>query len=279
MEEVGSCRCIIDIIPNLLQIQDLQRQVRTRLGLDYLPINTGCVQSSVDTGLVYRPRLVTQHYHADSSVMKVITKPDSRVAEPHPDSQVAVIDDKELGHDKKTKLEVNRWCIAHRSLECVKPSEPIVDHPVIEPHPRRREHQQTVSEYVNSKYGVPMEQLLHLTSTGSFQTHIIDSTGDGSGPFINVPLEANILFPTPQHVTTASHFTSSHTPNIGDNTRVQPHSSIQNSTNVPKDTPRSKPGARQVVYNGSSSDRVCPSNGLQFEARFEGGNLQQAVQM
>ena len=226
--------------------------------------------------MFYRPRLVTPHYDHAPSLMRVTT-------ESNPDSQSAVNEDQELGRDKPTKLVVNHQRISRRGLEFVPhpiSSEPVVAHPAVESQPRRREHQQTLSEYVNYKYGVPMEQLLHLSSTGTFQTQLVDTTGDGGGPFIHAPIEANILFPTPKHVTATSPFTlpTSHAPCIGDNTRLHPDSSMKNSAKGHTHTSSSKHGARQVVYNGGA-DGGCTSNRLHFEARFEGGNLQQAVQV
>ena len=120
--------------------------------------------------------------------------------------------------------------------------------------------------YVNSKYGTPVDQLQHLSSSGCFKSGSIESSGDGSGSVIFFPPEANITLPTPTHSVNTSPILfplklgieSSHISNV------------------------ISPAGRLNLENshGQLKEKApTPNLRLQFESRFEGGNLQQAIEM
>lgn len=59
-------------------------------------------------------------------------------------------------------------------------------------------------EYLNSKYGTPVEQLSSLATNGTYRTRQSDFVV-GGGVHIRWPVEANIIHPTPKHT---RHFTA-----------------------------------------------------------------------
>lgn len=279
--------------------QDLQRQVRDRLGLSQLHI-TNCIQSSIDTHsshLIDHSRQVLPQSCPQTPQLKIA-------------DELCLADKQSpgLSNDKGNQgQEQPKTVSSNVSKQPFKmhlvQSSPAENHLPANGtlQSTKRERRQTLSEYVNVKYGVPSDQLLHLSSTGSFRTRVVDTAGLGGGPFIHVPVEANILFPTPSHVSScsllkslspdhdnsSSQFKSSKT-NHG---HVQVEGSIwcQSNSLMPAGQDNTKAssiqstpfvfGTKQIVYSGGAKDVVTSHNGLQFEARFEGGNLQQAVQV
>lgn len=117
-------------------------------------------------------------------------------------------------------------------------------------------------QYVNSKYGTPVEHLDRLQATGSFMSVPVDSSGCGNGPVVYCPPEANISLPTPTHVVaTVDHGATSGEAFHG----------------------RQREGEMCVTEpaNGSvtTGDHEEHLTHLTFESSFEGGNLKEAIQM
>lgn len=150
--------------------------------------------------------------------------------------------------------------------------------------------------YITSKYGTPVEQLLHLSSSGCFKSVSVESSGRGDGSVIYFPLEANIILPTPSHVVNTSSLT------MLSPLKLQGTKSSLNL--VPEICPGQWSSVEAKVCPGQWSSveaEVCPgqwnsveasrgqlkeeahvgvnSQTLHFESRFEGGNLQQAIEM
>ena len=172
-------------------------------------------------------------------------------------------------------------------------------------------------EYVSSKYGVPVKQLVCLLAEGAVQTKAVDTSGCGRGPVVHVPTEANILLPTPSHddhvittpplPTTDPNLTGPHmtTPTSGHVTAVLCNGPLTSSITQPpfsstSDHSHSHTNCKHSltcyslhchndrpnsIHSGIASSlpgldsTECSSEGLRFEARFEGGNLHRAEQM
>ena len=140
--------------------------------------------------------------------------------------------------------------------------------------------------YITSKYGTPVEQLLHLSSSGCFKSVSFESSGHGDGSVICFPLEANIILPTPSHVVNASSLTML--------SPLKPQDTKSSLNLVPEICPGQWSSVEAEVCPGQWSS-VEASRGqlkeethecvgvnsqtLHFESRFEGGNLQQAIEM
>ena len=128
--------------------------------------------------------------------------------------------------------------------------------------------------YITSKYGTPVEQLLHLSSSGCFKSVNFESSGHGDGSVIYFPLEANIILPTPSHVVNASSLTML--------SPLKPQGAKSSLNLVPEICPGqwSSVGASHGQLKGEAHKCVgVNSQTLHFESRFEGGNLQQAIEM
>ena len=110
-----------------------------------------------------------------------------------------------------------------------------------------------VLEYVSVKYGVPRIQLNKLNTDGHYATVAINTSDDGSGPIIKCPLESRVILPTPCHKKTVS----------------------QANAEVGHDVPPDVMNSSMVNEGG----HVAFVNGLEFESRFESGNLLKVVQM
>ena len=121
-----------------------------------------------------------------------------------------------------------------------------------------------VLEYVNSKYGVPKKQLKSLFEMGHYETHVIDSSGKGSGPHIKFPLESHICLPTPNHESTLLLENTPETPQM---------CTARKCSTLPR------VNANSLVYASEHNDVRMKHNTLEFESRFESGNLSQAFQM
>lgn len=122
-------------------------------------------------------------------------------------------------------------------------------------------------QYMSSKYGTPIEHLQHLSSKGTFKTNQIDSSSSGDGPVIYCPHEANICLPTPLHLVNASPtLCPLMTTDSGEACHVPPQ--------IKRETRKGK-----TVYRSDGSIEAEATLHLKFESRFEGGNLQRAIQM
>lgn len=117
-----------------------------------------------------------------------------------------------------------------------------------------------IFNYVHSKYGTPRTQLQSLSENGSYETTTIDSSGVGSGPMLNYPVEALVCLPTPRH-------------NFGSNPSCDQE---ENNTSVAPPTSRI---SKSVYATGHETDQEVIGQGLQFESRFESGNLAQAIRL
>lgn len=118
--------------------------------------------------------------------------------------------------------------------------------------------------YINSKYGTPVQHLQYLAATGNFKSTLHDSGSSGGGPLIRYPPEANISLTTPTHQERVS-------PIVFPLTSMMSPKSFQEgkSENNAENSPSG-------INHGIKSEAVCQ---LKFESRFEGGNLQQAIEM
>lgn len=121
-----------------------------------------------------------------------------------------------------------------------------------------------VLDYVNLKYGTPRAQLKKLTEQGYYETVNIDTSGIGLGPIIKCPVESQVLLPTPNH--------RKHKPT--------PRNTSENTALLTKDAEdqvkKGSTGSKLVYENGQVA--YC-RDGLEFESRFESGNLLKAFQM
>lgn len=127
--------------------------------------------------------------------------------------------------------------------------------------------------YISSKYGTPVEQLVHLSSTGCFKSDSIKSSGYGDGSVVRFPPEANITFPTPTHLVNTSLAALFPLKPEGTESSLVPeicqgqYSSLEASYDQLK------------VEACKFASECIPNSKLHFESRFEGGNLQQAIEM
>ena len=118
-----------------------------------------------------------------------------------------------------------------------------------------------VFSYVNGKYGVARSQLKHLVEDGNYKTITIDSSGVGYGPNIKCPVESNLCLATPHH-------------------GVLELSKNADLEDIPEMTSLSSSITRDELVYSSSDGIATPSIvGLEFESRFESGNLLQAFQL
>ena len=119
-----------------------------------------------------------------------------------------------------------------------------------------------VYEYLSAKYGIPIAQLKHLTKRGSYKTKAM-ACGDGGS--IRWPIEANIAVPTPKHTATCS------------NSSVQEDRALANGDGCEGGEGVRRRGRQ--VYSCDGGGGGGGEGVLEFEARFESGNLQQALQV
>lgn len=128
--------------------------------------------------------------------------------------------------------------------------------------------------YITSKYGTPVEQLLYLSSSGCFKSVSVESSGHGHGSVIYFPPEANITLPTPSHIVNAS--------SLATLSPLKPEGTESSLNLVPEICPGQWSSVEAscgqlkgeaLKYAGANSQI------LHFESRFEGGNLQQAIEM
>lgn len=136
-----------------------------------------------------------------------------------------------------------------------------------------------VLDYVNIKYGTPRAQLKKLTEQGSYETVNVDTSGIGSGPIIKCPVESQVLLPTPYHESSSTVSSLS-----SDSAKLSTHkrrSSCENAiinkvvTDIASTSSFHSLESRLVYESG----QVAFMGGLEFESRFESGNLLKAFQM
>ena len=118
-----------------------------------------------------------------------------------------------------------------------------------------------VFNYVNDKYGVARSQLRHLVEDGNYNTITIDSSGVGSGPNIKCPVESYLCLATPHHGVLE----------LNKNEKETDLEDIPVMTScITRD---------MLIYSSSGGISTPSVVGLQFESRFESGNLLQAFQL
>ncbi len=133
-------------------------------------------------------------------------------------------------------------------------------------------HLSELMDYVHKKYGIPKYQLKQLLKRGVYETNILDtSSGEeciGPCPTIRCPVESHVCLATPNHDdSTLPH---------DDVNDVRPtsrlvHGDHECDTSLPSISPRGK-----LVYStGKYEDQQNVGN-LNFESKFESGNLQKA---
>lgn len=164
-----------------------------------------------------------------------------------------------------------------------------------------------VYQYLSRKYGTPAEQLSHLVAAGSFRT----SRRNDGGYCVHAPVEANILLPTPRHIRPVkpveelvkpvrSERDSQHQPSLPLSPEGEIKVAALNSDialcqcNHVQSSSLSKeyvPFSRgKKVYDSSCTELNGETHGggqtladrhgrLKFESRFESGNLHHAVEV
>lgn len=122
--------------------------------------------------------------------------------------------------------------------------------------------------YVNVKYGTPNTQLRNLLEKGCYEAVLVDTSGVGSGPKIKCPVEAHVYLPTPTHKVCEQPNPLNKSCIVAATGDFAPVSGIgQTYRNQPK-----------LVYASGNETKTGPAGSLQFESRFESGNLMQAFQ-
>ncbi len=152
--------------------------------------------------------------------------------------------------------------------------------------------------YITSKYGTPVEQLLHLSSSGCFKSVSVESSGHGDGSLIYFPPEANIILPTPSHIVNTSLTTLLPLKPEGTGSSLVPEICQGQWSDLEASRGKLKGEAGHGQLKGEAGHgqlkgeaglgqlkgeaRQCVganSQTLHFESRFEGGNLQHAIEM
>ncbi len=127
-----------------------------------------------------------------------------------------------------------------------------------------------IYEYVHDKYGTPRKQLKNLVEKGFYETKVIDTSGMGSGPNIMCPTESHIILATPNLETTHLNSTNKLAPNPCNKLADHGATTSLNST---------LPLNSLVFASGQEIEATLKCNTLEFESRFESGNLSKAFQM
>ena len=134
----------------------------------------------------------------------------------------------------------------------------------LKPQLYAKKDNQTIYDYLYSKYGTPYDQLKHLMQNGRFLSPSEKVRAEVSiDQRVRWPVECNIIQPTPQlstHQIQPKMPMQSFGPLLG---QVRP--SFHHATSFP-------------VYDCKEEIELCTSE-LTFESRFESGNLRQAMQV
>ncbi len=276
-----------------LLLQDLEKQVRDRLGLDWFSHCSMTNQSPTgqERDVLYHSKKETKgklKLSAAPAAPCSSSLTETAVQEPIVMSNsTAAIQQPHTLTDREQSIAVCN----HHSAEVYKPSAAVAV---------QRQKKRTLQDYVHSKYGVPIEQLSSVLTTGVV-THVeMDSSGCGRGPIIRAPVEASLLLPTPTH-TQSLHTVSggrepSHTASNRSNLTTDHDSLLQqngvNTATTPHNTltpPHSDTTRLHTspTPHSASLQAVAPltteldsvTDGLKFEAQFECGNLDRAKQM
>ena len=127
--------------------------------------------------------------------------------------------------------------------------------------------------YITSKYGTPVDQLQHLSSSGCFKSASVESSGHGDGSVIHFPPEANITLPTPTHLVNTSQTTLYPLKLGGTESSLVPEISPGRCSSL--ETSHGQLKGETCKF----ASRCIPNSRLHFESHFEGGNLQGAIEM
>jgi hypothetical protein len=146
-----------------------------------------------------------------------------------------------------------------------------------------------VFNYVNIKYGAPKAQLRNLLEQGYYDTILHDSSGVGAGPNIKYPVEAPVFFPTPYHGSKCESLGSSFEVRVTSDVMSIPEETLYHGNQAKLVYATKVAGkVRTTEYVAARDKRTVVAKekekpasigSLQFESRFESGNLFQAFQM
>lgn len=128
-----------------------------------------------------------------------------------------------------------------------------------------------VFDYVNVKYGTPKTQLTNLLENGCYKTVLVDSSGAGCGPNIKCPVEARVCLPTPSHKICEQPNPLNKSSIVAAMGVFSPVSEVRQASSH-----RTQP---KLVYVSGKETKTGPTESLQFESRFESGNLHQVFQL
>ena len=127
-----------------------------------------------------------------------------------------------------------------------------------------------IMDYVHSKYGTPKAQLKKLSKMGCYETNAIDTSGVGTGPTIKCPIESHICLSTPN----LEHYSRHQSSKIISQQEARGHHvcAARQMVSASADSSRSR-----LIY--SSEQEIIVTKNLEFESKFESGNLQQAYEL
>lgn len=134
-----------------------------------------------------------------------------------------------------------------------------------------------ILDYVNIKYGTPRTQLKNLSEKGFFETVVVDTSGVGSGPVIHCPVESHVYLPTPKHKNCGTTLHDHRNKMIGVN-QVPICDNSSTDAKLTFTLPLPSSGGR-LVYGSEQEKQNAFMGCLEFESRFESGNLFQAFQL
>lgn len=124
-----------------------------------------------------------------------------------------------------------------------------------------------ILDYVHVKYGTPRLQLKSLSERGQYQTNSIDTSGCGAGPEIRCPVESHVHFATPHHQSQSESVQHCETVTSRTPGAVEEHPVVAAAV----------PNMEHLIY--STGGELAVTGDLQFESRFESGNLQRVYQL
>lgn len=120
-----------------------------------------------------------------------------------------------------------------------------------------------VLEYVHMKYGTPYSQLKVLSESGHFKTNAVDTSGKGLGPTIKCPIESQVCLPTPSHAQLK---------------KVGRKKATLGGMPLPASIDSTSLMGPELHIAKTDMDLKC-SGKLEFESRFESGNLWKTSQV
>lgn len=278
-------------------MQDLEKQVRDRLGLDWFNHLSSKDPPDTEKRILQYHKREKQQENEPTSLKSISVAPSvtDKAMDEHTESP---------SHPTARKVTTS-----HTVLNTDQPSEEstntVVSQPAKQATATVQKERKTVTlkDYVHDKYGVPMEQLSHLLSTGLVNSIEVDTSGCGRGPLIRAPVEASLLLPTPVHTPNTTSGLEPHTshPSLTSHishTSNTVHSAVstENGTRTTPPTHTTQhpptphaptahlltPHSHMVHHPSTPLTQVCSSDSqheLKFEARFESGNLDKAKPM